>query len=159
MTPERQSEQAAVNDEIVREIELRATQDKVWRAIADARQFGQWFRCEVEGDFVVGELNNCRGTYPGGEDNVWQKLIKAIEPERYFAYVWSPGDPGAVLFNEDAGHTLVEFTLAPSATGTHLTIRESGFASLPEAWGERSFERNTEGWDAQVGNITAYVES
>ena len=152
-------EQEAVQDEIVREIDLRAPQEKVWRAISDARQFGQWFRCEVEGAFVVGELSNCRSTYPGGEGMVWQQLIKAIEPERYFAYVWSPGDTGAHLFDEDAGQTLVEFTLAPCDVGTHLTIRESGFASLPDDWRGHSFQRNTEGWNAQVENITAYVES
>ena len=152
-------EHVVVEDEIVREIDLRATQEKVWRAISDARQFGQWFCCEVEGQFVVGELNNCRSTYAGNENSTWQKLIKAMEPERYFAYAWSPGSRGADLLDEAAGQTLVEFTLAPTADGTHLTIRESGFASLPDDWREHSFQCNTEGWNAQVENITAYVES
>lgn len=145
-------------DEIVREIALQAPVEKVWDAIVDARKFGEWFHCEVQGEFVVGQANVCTSTY-NDEGVTWQKLIKAIDPPGYFAYAWSPGDTGADILNDDVGQTLVEFSLEPAGQGTLLTIRESGFASLPDDYRERSFRRNTEGWDAQVDNIKRYVDA
>ena len=151
-----------VNNEIVRTIDLNAPVERVWQAIVDAKQFGQWFKCTVSGEFAVGQVVNCSSLYEGNEQSVWQKLITAIEPEKYFAFEWSPGETGADLYSEQAGKTLVEFTLRASGEmgeGCQLVIRESGFASLPADAGRKSFELNTHGWDAQVGNITTYVES
>ncbi len=144
-------------DEIVRHIELRAPQAKVWRAITEPQQFGQWFQCVVDGEFVVGKITSCYSEH-GGVRVHWQTLVKHLEPQRYFAYLWSPGETGADLYDTSVGQTMVEFTLAPTDTGTRLTIRESGFASLPANMQLQSFKRNTQGWDAQVENITAYVE-
>ena len=145
-------------NEITREVTLRAPLNRVWAAIADPQQFGEWFGCIIDGPFRVGEVVNCRGTYEGGEGKVWQKLIKAIEPERYFAYAWSPGNTGADLFAPDGEQTLVEFTLEAVAEDTILVIRESGFDSLSEASRARSYRINTDGWNAQVENITNHVQ-
>ncbi len=147
----------SLEDDIVRHIELRASPDKVWRAITEPEQFGAWFQCVVEGRFSVGEITGCHSEHEGARVH-WQILVKSMEREQYFAYVWSPGDTGADLFDESVGQTLVEFTLAATETGTYLTIRESGFASLPEHLRKQSFTRNTEGWNAQVENITTYVD-
>ncbi len=148
-------------DEIFRYIDLKATPEVVWAAISDSQKFGQWFRCAVGGPYVVGQVNNCRSTYGGGEAALWQKRIRAMEPARYFAYSWSPGveGRGAHQLNDEVGETLVEFTLQATAEGTHLTIRESGFRSLPHGVGELSHRRNTQGGDAQVENISAYIHA
>ena len=147
-----------VEDEIVRTIDLNASQNRVWQAIVDAEQFGQWFKCKVEGNFAVGQVVNCRSLYEGNEESVWQKLITAIEPQHYFAFEWSPGEGGADLFSEQVGKTLVEFTLQVSEQGCHLEIKEIVFAGLPADAGLKSFQLNTQGWDAQVDNIIAYVQ-
>ncbi len=147
----------AVEDEIVRNIELRASQDKVWSAVTEPRQFGEWFQCVVEGNFVVDEITSCHSEH-GGATVHWQTLVTAMDPKHYFAYLWSPGETGADLYDESVGKTLVEFTLTPTEQGTQLTIRESGFASLPPDMQHQSFTRNTQGWDGQVENITAYME-
>ena len=147
------------DDEIVREIELKAGVDKVWEALVDAQKFGQWFRCDVQGEFRVGQVNDCRSTYDDQQTIIWQKLIKAIEPKTYFAFAWSPGDTGADILDDEVGQTLVEFHLKPAAQGSHLTIRETGFASLPEAYRSESMRLNTEGWNAQVVNIQAYCDA
>ncbi len=150
----------ASTDEIVRTIVLRARPSVVWDAIADARKFGEWFRCTIDGPFVVNQINNCRSTYPGSEDAEFQILVTAIEPETYFAYSWSPGDDGtgADQLDQDIGETLVEFTLKPTSEGTELTIRESGFDALPDTHRGQSYRRNSEGWDIQATNIADYVD-
>jgi len=154
-----------VPDEIIRTITLKVPQTKVWRAIADAQHFGAWFHCTVDGPFEEGGVLNCRSTYGVDSTNeesnefVWQKRIVSIQPERYFAFEWTPGDTGANLFAPEVGTTLVEFTLHATDEGTRLVVRESGFASLPEAYRERSFRLNSGGWDAQVENISVYFHA
>ena len=147
------------SDEILREVHLEASVSRVWAAIADSQLFGEWFHCTVSGPFQVGEVVTCRSTYTTEENFVWPKHLKAIEPERYFAYTWTPGPTGADLLAPDGEQTLVEFTLEAVDTGTTLTIRESGFASLSEATRANSYRINTEGWNAQVENITQYVRN
>ena len=168
----------SIENEIVREIELSVPVSRVWEALADSRQFGQWFRCTVDREFSVGALVTCRSTYAENEAFVWQKLIKAMEPERYFAFAWSPGETGADMYDDggckesakesakestkegakESGETLVEFRLWPIDNGTRLEIRESGFANLPESHRAHSFRSNSEGWDAQVENVAKFFE-
>ena len=41
-------------DRIEKQIELRAPVARVWRALADHREFGAWFQVEMEGPFAPG---------------------------------------------------------------------------------------------------------
>ena len=144
--------------EIVRTIALEAPVRKVWDAISQAAPFGEWFRCTVDGQFAVGAIVNCRSQYEGSEALHWQKRIVAMEPERYFAFEWSPGESGADLLDESVGTTLVEFTLKAIPSGTELVIRESGFEKFSPSEIRRAMRLNSEGWDAQVDNILAFVD-
>jgi hypothetical protein len=40
---------------IERHIDLKASPSRVWKALTDYKEFGQWFGCEFEGPFVVGQ--------------------------------------------------------------------------------------------------------
>ena len=42
-------------DRIVKKIELKATPARVWKALTDSKEFGQWFRVSLEGPFVPGK--------------------------------------------------------------------------------------------------------
>ncbi|MEM7020702.1 MAG: SRPBCC family protein [Pseudomonadota bacterium] len=148
-----------VANEIVRTIVLKAAITKVWQAISDARQFEQWFRCKIDGTFQIGEIVTCYSTYEDSENFTWQKRVVAIEPERYFAFNWTPGETGADMYKDSTGQTMVEFELESIGEKTQLVIRESGFADLPEAYRARSFRINTGGWDAQVENITVFFHA
>jgi uncharacterized protein YndB with AHSA1/START domain len=41
-------------DRIEKQIVLRAPRSRVWRAIANAQEFGEWFRVRLEGTFQPG---------------------------------------------------------------------------------------------------------
>lgn len=56
-----------MNDSIEKHIELKAPVSPVWRALTDYREFGAWFRAELETPFVVGKVTRGRNTYPGYE--------------------------------------------------------------------------------------------
>jgi len=149
-----------MRDGIEKSIELNAPVGRVWRALTDHQEFGEWFRAVMDGPFAVGKVSRGRVTYPGYEHMGWEATVEAMEPERLFSFRWCPYamDPDVDYSNEPT--TLVEFKLEPTSGGTRLFISESGFDSLPDD--ERiveAYQRNTQGWEAQAKNITDHVES
>ena len=71
-----------MEDAIVRTVELKAPVSRVWKAVTDHEQFGEWFRVKLDGPFAVGELSHGWITYPGYEHVEWNVWVRAIEPER-----------------------------------------------------------------------------
>ena len=147
-----------MQDRIEKSIELNAPIARVWRALTDDKEFGEWFRVVLDGPFVVGETVGGKVTYPGYEHLKWEAKVEVMDPERLFAFRWCPySDPDLDLSEEPT--TLVEFRLEPTDTGTHLTIIESGFSALPDDPRRVDALRlNTRGWNEQVKNIVAHVE-
>ncbi|MEJ0014311.1 MAG: SRPBCC domain-containing protein [Actinomycetota bacterium] len=73
--------------------------------------------------------------------------VEAANPYDYFAYRWAPGDPGLGGGDlSDIPTTLVEFFIEELESGTKVTVKESGFASLPSDYVESAFKENTGGW-------------
>jgi uncharacterized protein YndB with AHSA1/START domain len=148
------------NDWIEKEIELKAPVSRVWRALTDSREFGEWFRVKLEGPFVAGQSLGGFITWPGYEHLRMEVVVKAIEPERYFSYTWHPYaiDPNVDYSGETP--TLVEFRLEESANvanGTLLKVRESGFDKIPPGRRAEAFRMNDNGWSQQLKNIETYV--
>ncbi|KRE92510.1 vanillate O-demethylase oxidoreductase VanB [Frateuria sp. Soil773] len=148
----------ASTDRIERDLLLEAPRSKVWRALADAEAFGDWFGVALKGQrFVAGQRTKGHITHPGYEHLLWDVLIEKIEPERRLSFRWHPYavDPAADYSHEPT--TLVEFTLEEAAGGTLLRVVESGFDAIPPARREEAFRMNSGGWDAQMKNVEAYV--
>jgi uncharacterized protein YndB with AHSA1/START domain len=144
-------------DRIERKAVLRAPVARVWRAIADAREFGTWFRVALEGDFVAGERIAGNITYPGYEHLRFDALVEAIEPERRLALRWHPAAVERDVDYASEPTTLVELRVEPHPEGTLLTIVESGFDALPEARRAHAFRMNAQGWTEQLGNVERHV--
>jgi uncharacterized protein YndB with AHSA1/START domain len=144
-------------DRIEKEIEIKAPISRVWRAITNFREFGEWFLVKLEGPFVIGEVSRGQITYPGYEYLKWEAVVQQMEPERLFSYTWHPSavDPNTDYSNEPA--TLVEFRLEKTETGTLLLLTESGFDKLPEYRRLDAFRGNERGWSEQMTNIEKYV--
>ena len=149
-----------MQDRIEKNIELNAPPARVWRALTDHDQFGEWFRVQLDGPFVVGEVSRGQITYPGYEHLKWEATVVAMEPQRLFSFTWCPyGAEGNIDFSKEP-QTLVAFRLAPTAGGTRLVVSESGFSALPDdARRLDAFRRNEQGWEIQASNIQAYVET
>lgn len=139
-------------DRIEKRIELKAPLSRVWRALTDYREFGSWFRVNLEGPFVVGQVLRGQVTYPGYEHLKWEVLVQKMEPERLFSFSWDPD-----LEHPGQTSTLVEFRLEETPTGTLLTLTESGFDQIPAARRLEAFRRNDGGWTEQMKNIEKYV--
>ena len=144
-------------DRIEKKIVLHAPRSRVWRAIADAKEFGSWFGVVLESPFAAGARVRGKITEPGYEHVVMEITIERIEPERLFSYRWHPYaiEPGVDYSSEPT--TLVEFRLEEVPGGTALTITESGFDQIPAARRMEAFRMNDQGWTEQVKRIERYV--
>jgi uncharacterized protein YndB with AHSA1/START domain len=150
-----------MNDRIEKRIELKAPISRVWRAITDYHEFGEWFRVRLEGPFVPGQSSRGQITYPGYEHVRWQAVVQKMEPEHLFSFTWphpesfekadSPTD-----YSQEPT-TLVEFRLEETPTGTLLVVTESGLENLPDDRRLEAFRRNDGGWSEQMKNIENYV--
>jgi uncharacterized protein YndB with AHSA1/START domain len=146
-----------MNDRIEKRIELKAPVSRVWRALTDYREFGEWFRVKLEGPFVAGQVSRGHITWPGYEHLNWEATVQKMEPERLFSFTWHPYavDPKADYSKETP--TLVEFRLEKTATGTLLVLTESGFDKIPAGRRVEAFRMNDGGWAQQMKNIESYV--
>jgi uncharacterized protein YndB with AHSA1/START domain len=144
-------------DRVEKRIELKAPVARVWRALTDYREFGEWFRVKIEGPFVPGEVSRGHITHPGYEHLQWEAVVKTMEPERLFSFTWHPYaiDPKVDYSTEP--QTLVEFRLEKTAQGTLLTVTESGFDKIPAGRRPEAFRMNENGWAQQMKNIERYV--
>jgi uncharacterized protein YndB with AHSA1/START domain len=144
-------------DRIEKRIVVRASRSRVWRAIANAEEFGTWFRVNLDGAFAEGATVRGRITHPGYEHVTVEMLVERIEPERYFSYRWHPNamDPAVDYSAEPT--TLVEFILEETEGGTAVTIVESGFDRIPLARRAEAFRMNDQGWTGEIKNLAQYV--
>ena len=146
-------------DQIVKETVLRAPRSRVWKAVSDAQEFGEWFRVDLSGQtFRPGEPVQGKMTYPGYEGMPFEMVVADIEPERLFSFRWHPYGIDPNYDYSDEPMTLVEFELEEVDGGTKLTVTESGFDNIPLARRAEAFRMNSEGWAGQMENIRKYVE-
>jgi uncharacterized protein YndB with AHSA1/START domain len=145
-------------DRIERKILLKAPLSRVWRALSDAKEFGDWFGVDFKGkSFVAGKPVRGQITYPGYEHIVMEVSVERVVPERLLSWRWHPAamDP-AVDYSQEPT-TLVVFELREGEGGIVLTVVESGFDNLPPARRATAFRMNASGWDEQMKNIEKHV--
>ena len=137
---------------ITRTLELAHPQEKVWAAISTMEGITSWFGQRADGEMSPGQdVKMHWDTF----DASGTLEIKVSDPMSTFAFCWGiNGAPAG-----DPRRTYVEFTLAPTATGTRLTLTESGFAQLPDEWLEQSYQGNGFGWTAELGELVEYLDA
>lgn len=146
-----------MTDMIEKTIELKAPVSRVWRAITNHKEFGEWFRVGIEAPFVAGERARGNILNAGYEHLTMEVTVKDIEPERLFSFTWHPYaiDPNVDYSKETP--TLVEFRLEPIPSGTRLVIRESGFDHIPSHRRADALRMNDSGWAQQLLNVERHV--
>ena len=155
-------------DRIEKKILLHAPLKRVWQALADSTEFGNWFGMKFTGPFVPGArmLGTLTPTTVDQKVAEGQKkyegvkfefTIERMEPERLFSFRWHPGaiDPKVDYSVEPT--TLVVFELAEQAGGVLLTLTESGFDSIPLERRAKAFSDNDGGWTEMMTIIEKYV--
>jgi uncharacterized protein YndB with AHSA1/START domain len=148
-------------DRIHKTVVLKATLERVWRAISDAEEFGSWFGVRFDGPFSVGrhligtivptkadpEVAKTQEPYAGSRFEV---TIDQIEPLKHFSFRWHPFavDPAVDYSAEPTTRVVFEIESVPG--GTRLSITELGFDGIPLGRRAKAFEMNEGGWTAQL---------
>ncbi len=156
------------SDRIVKTVVLRASRERVWRAVSDSKEFGHWFGVAFEGPFRAGalmkgrivptkvdpEVARMQEPYAG---TAFEITVERVEPMRLFSFRWHPFavDPKVDYSGEPT--TLVEFELEEVEGGTRLTITESGFDRVPLERRAKAFAANEQGWTAQARLVERYL--
>lgn len=142
---------------IEKHVDLKAPPSRVWKALTDHKEFGQWFGVKLEEPFVVGKTVAGKLTYPGFEHMQWAVDVMKMEPERLFSFTWHPYAIDVTVDYSKETPTLVEFKLEATSSGTHLTLTELGFENIPANRRLEAFRMDEEGWIEQMENIAKYV--
>jgi uncharacterized protein YndB with AHSA1/START domain len=107
----------AQNESISFEFDLKHSPEKVWRALTDPVLLAEWLLPVVGFQLEPGAAFTFKTqAYPGWDGTVNCRMVE-VEPRRKLSYAWT------VPFLD----TVVTFTLRPTASGTHLSIVQSGF--------------------------------
>jgi uncharacterized protein YndB with AHSA1/START domain len=158
-----------VADRIEKSIVLRATRDRVWRALTDPAEFGDWFGMRFADAFVPGarvratvvgtsadpEVAKAQQAHAGLEFDI---IIERIEPKRLFSFRWHPGAVDPSLDYSKEPTTLVEFTIDDAPGGVRLTVTESGFDRIPPSRRASAFTQNEQGWNIVVTLVEKHLK-
>jgi uncharacterized protein YndB with AHSA1/START domain len=153
---------------IEKKIVLKASRERVWRAISDPACFGAWFGVEIDGPFVAGKAATGRVAPTKVDPEIarlqepylglpWRVVVERIEPMRLFSFRWHPFAIDAAHDYADEPTTLVTFELAEGEGGTLLSITESGFEHIPLDRRAKAMEANDGGWAHQTKLIEKYL--
>jgi len=155
-------------DRIEKTILLRAPLKRVWRALSDSTEFGNWFGMRFNAPFAPGATMTAVIVPTTGNQEVakmqkpyegisFEIKIEQMQPERLFSFRWHPGavEPGIDYASEPT--TLVVFTLEKAPDGVQLTVSESGFDQIPLARRAKAFSANEGGWTLVIKLIEEYL--
>ena len=139
-------------DEIVSEIHINATPERVFQALVDPRQVPLWwgqggvYRCtEFDSDLRIGGKWRSAGVGPdGGSFEVTGEYLE-INPPRLLVCSWIASWTG------DA-KTTVRWELSSTTEGTLVRLRHSGLAAQPE------LANSYRGWPRMLGWLHTFVE-
>ncbi len=123
------------------EFDLHHSPAKVWRALTDPVLLTEWLLPSVGFELAPGAVFAFKTQPMPGWDGTVNCRMLEIEAHRKLSYTWAVGDM--------ALDTVVTFTLAPTTSGTRLTLVQSGFK--PEQ--KQNFGGARYGWKMMGGKL------
>jgi uncharacterized protein YndB with AHSA1/START domain len=133
-------------DAISFEFDLRHPPEKVWRALTDPALLAEWLLPVIDLHLEPGAAFMFKTQpYPGWDGTVNCRMVE-IDPQRKLSYTWVVGNM--------AIDTVVTFTLAPTASGTRLSLVQSGFT--PDQ--KQNFGGARYGWKMMGGTLVDLLE-
>ena len=121
------------------EFDLPHPSEKVWRALTDPVLLAEWLLPIVDLKLEPGATFTMKAPPQPGWDGIVNGRMLAIEAHRKLSYTWVVGDID----------TIVTFALTPTATGTRLSLVQSGFR--PDQ--KQNFGGARYGWKMMGGKL------
>jgi uncharacterized protein YndB with AHSA1/START domain len=121
------------------EFDLHHVPEKVWRALTDPVLLAEWLLPVVDLELELGAAFTFKTKpQPGWDGSVNCRFVE-IEAQRKLSYTWRVGGMD----------TVVTFTLTPTASGTRLSLVQSGFK--PDQ--KQNFGGARYGWKLMGGKL------
>jgi len=121
------------------EFDLHHSPEKVWRALTEPALLAEWLLPVVELKLEPGAAFTLKAQPQPGWDGIVNGRFREIEVHRKLSYSWAVGEM----------ETVVTFRLTPTASGTRLSLVQSGFK--PDQ--KRSFADARYGWNMMGGKL------
>jgi uncharacterized protein YndB with AHSA1/START domain len=121
------------------EFDLHHAPQKVWRALTDPELLAEWLLPVVELELAPGSAFTFNAPPQPGWDGTVNCRFLEIEAQRKLSYAWVAGGM----------NTVVTFTLTPTASGTRLSLVQSGFT--PDQ--KKNFGGARYGWRMMGGRL------
>ena len=121
------------------EFDLHHSPEKVWRALTDPVLLTEWLLPVIELKLEPGAAFTFMTQPQPGWDGIVNGRFLEIEAHRKLSYSWVVGDID----------TVVTFTLTPTASGTSLSVVQSGFR--PDQ--KQNFGGARYGWKMMGGKL------
>jgi uncharacterized protein YndB with AHSA1/START domain len=148
----------AEQSRVDRTIEIKASPDRVWRALTSAAELSAWFQVKIEGDITPDTEVWMTSVHPGHAGQRFRvRFTEMIAPHR-FVWEWHPGEVDPNLDYSREPRTTVTFTLEPSEHGTRLSVAETGFDAISLTRRAKVYQDNSQGWTEVLGWLQTYVE-
>jgi uncharacterized protein YndB with AHSA1/START domain len=139
-------------------IEINAAPDAVWRALTESDELSAWFQVTIEGDLAPGRDVWMTSVHPQHAGQRFMTRIVEMTAPRRLVWEWHPGEVDPAIDYSREPCTTVTFTLEPSATGTRLTVSETGFDRISLARRAKVYEDNRQGWSEVLVWLRTHVE-
>jgi len=123
------------------EFDLHHSPAKVWRALTDPVLLAEWLLPVVDLELEPGAAFTFKTQPHAGWDGTVNCRFLVIEPRRKLSYTWGVGTMDI--------DSVVTFTLTPTASGTHLSLVQSGFK--PDQ--KQNFAGARYGWKMMGGKL------
>ncbi|MGH7570315.1 MAG: SRPBCC family protein [Gemmatimonadota bacterium] len=121
------------------EFDLHHSPEKVWRALTDPVLLAEWLLPVVDLKLEPGAAFTFKAQPQPGWDGIVNCRFAEIEAHRKLSWRWVVGDID----------TVVTFTLTPKASGTRLSLVQSGFK--PDQ--KQNFAGARYGWKMMGGKL------
>jgi uncharacterized protein YndB with AHSA1/START domain len=130
---------------------IKTSPERVWQAVTQPKHLDQWYApgCPWEiATLKVGETVKFYNT----DTDIQLATIEVVDPLRQFGLRWQPDPlyPATALVNT--------YWFEEQNGGTHVTITQAGYESLPNEIRQQRVAEDDGAYAAVVASLKAYLE-
>lgn len=144
---------------IDRTIEIKASPERVWRALTTVDELSAWFQVTIEGALTPNSdvwMTSVNPEHAGQRFRV--RVVEMTAPHR-LVWQWHPGEIDPNVDYDREPRTTVTFLLERSSQGTRLSVSETGFDEISLTRRAKVYGDNSQGWTEVLVWLQKHVEA
>ena len=126
-------------EKIEKKVSINAPAEKVWKALTEPKQLGEWMMMPTTFEPVVGKEFTFKAEGMEGWDGFFHCTVKEVEVNKKLVYTWNSG-----MINAE---TLVTILISETGGQTELTLIHTGWENLPAEMRSQMIDGHSKGWD------------